>query len=146
MLKTLMLAGAAMIAAPVLAQATAAPKAAQPAAPATPAPAATPDTSATPAAPATPDTAQAPAAEPANASDAVAALISADWAKYDKDGNGGLSKEEFAAWMTALREQNPAQKAAVTDVAAWTEAAFTMADKDKSGAVTKSELETFLKG
>ena len=48
--------------------------------------------------------------------------------------------------MTALREQNPAQKAQVKDVDAWTTAAFAMADKDKSGEVTKPELAGFLKG
>lgn len=85
-------------------------------------------------------------ASTANASDAVANVVSTDWAKYDGNTDGNLSKEEFTKWMTALREQNPAQKAEVKDVNAWTSAAFTQADKDKSGSVSKDELQGFLKG
>lgn len=88
-------------------------------------------------------TTPAPAGNPA---DAVATVVSTDWAKYDADKNDNLSKAEFSAWMTALREANPAQKAQVKDVASWTTSAFTQADKDKSGSVTKPELEGFLKG
>lgn len=164
MLKSLLLMSAVAIAAPALAQ-TAAPaastNAAQPAAAATPSTAAQqPTAAATPAATATPSAAPqtaapaastAPAAataeqQPANSADAVAAVVSADWSKYDADKDGNLSKAEFGAWMTALREQNPAQKAAVKDPEAWTTAAFAMADKDKSGAVDKTELAGFLKG
>ncbi|MBS0504322.1 MAG: EF-hand domain-containing protein [Proteobacteria bacterium] len=169
MLKGLLLMSAAMIAAPALAQSKAAPpastNAAQPAAAAQTPPAADPaqsPTAATPTTPPasnTPTTAATPAPTgetatpaasatpaPANTTSAVASVVATDWAKYDKDNNSQLSKEEFAAWMTALREQNPAQKAAVKDVNAWTTAAFAQADKDKSGSVTKAELETFLKG
>jgi len=161
MLKSLMLMSAVAIAAPALAQTTAptSTNAAQPAATPTPsantaqpAATATPSTSAQqPTAAATPQagatSAPAAAATPAtNSSDAVAAVVSADWAKYDTDNDGKLSKTEFGAWMTALREQNPAQKAAVKDPEAWTTAAFAMADKDKSGAVSKDELAGFLKG
>ncbi len=163
MLKSLLLMSAVAVAAPALAQSTApanSTNAAQPAATATPAtsaqPAATatpstaaqqPTTAATPQADATaaPAAAATPAA-PANSADAVAAVVSADWAKYDTDNDGSLSKAEFGAWMTALREQNPAQKAAVKDAEAWTTAAFAMADKDKSGTVNKDELAGFLKG
>jgi hypothetical protein len=154
-----MLMSAVAIAAPALAQ-TSAPASTAPAQPAAtpaataaqPATAATPSTSAQqPTTAATPEagatSAPAAAATPAtNSSDAVAAVVSADWAKYDADNDGKLSKAEFGAWMTALREQNPAQKAAVKDPEAWTTAAFAMADKDKSGAVSKTELEGFLKG
>lgn len=160
MFKGLLLMSAAIIAAPALAQAEAAPPASstpQPAAAAQTPPAAdptqVPNTAATPAAPAasSPTAAATPAptgetATPANSSNAVASVVSADWAKYDKDGDGKLSKGEFAAWMTALRESNPAQKAAVADVNAWTNAAFAQADKDKSNGVSKEELEAFLKG
>lgn len=141
----------AMIAAPALAQAGAPPastNAAQPSATATPAPQPTTDAPAAaatpaPAASATPAPAETP---PANSSDAVAQVVSNDWSKYDGNNDSNLSKEEFAAWMTALRESNPAQKAAVKDVNAWTTAAFAQADKDKSGAVSKDELQGFLKG
>jgi hypothetical protein len=169
MLKSVMLVSAVAIAAPALSQTAAPPStnAAQPAAtptaePATATPSTTaqqPTAAATPAATATPSAAAqttapaaseapaAPAAEqPANSADAVAAVVSADWSKYDADSDGNLSKTEFGAWMTALREQNPAQKAAVPDPEAWTTAAFAMADKDKSGAVNKDELAGFLRG
>ncbi|HYZ47816.1 MAG TPA: hypothetical protein VE567_02870 [Sphingomonas sp.] len=160
MLKGLMLASAVAIAAPALAQ-TAAPastNAAQPVAAATPpAAAATPAapsdpttaTTAAPATSATPATQATPAASAqkgTNPASAVAAVVESDWTKYDADGNGTLSKAEFAAWMAALREQSPAQKAAVKDPAAWTAAAFAKADKDKSGTLSKGELEGFLKG
>jgi hypothetical protein len=155
-MKSLLLASAMILAAPAVAQ-TATPNstnAAQPAtstAPAAPAsssqvpqpatdgPTAQSATPATPEAPATP-------AQPANPADAVAQVVSNDWAKYDADKNDGLSKEEFGTWMAALREANPAQKAAVTDPEAWTTAAFAQADKDKNGTVSKAELQGFLKG
>jgi hypothetical protein len=166
-----MLVSAVAIAAPALSQTAAPPStnAAQPAATPTAEPAGTatpsttaqqPTAAATPAATATPSAAaqttapaasEAPAAaaaaeQPANSADAVAAVVSAGWSKYDADSDGNLSKTEFGAWMTALREQNPAQKAAVPDPEAWTTAAFAMADKDKSGAVNKDELAGFLRG
>ena len=156
-MKTLLMLSAIALATPAFAQTTGAPastNAAQPATPATGATPAQPATDAptaqgaTSAQPATPATPAAPSAEaaPANSADAVATVVSTDWSKYDADTNDGLSKDEFGKWMTALREQNPAQKAAVKDVAGWTTAAFTQADKDKSGAVSKTELQGFLKG
>jgi Ca2+-binding EF-hand superfamily protein len=97
-----------------------------------------------------PATSTAPAAaaaeQPGNSADAVSAVVSTDWAKYDTDKDGNLSKAEFSVWMTALLEQNPAQKATVSDPAAWANSAFAMADKDKSGSVNKDELAGFLKG
>ena len=160
MFKSLLLMSAIAVAAPALAQTAAAPPAgneAQQPLPAQTPPAADPAQS--PPAAATPTTAAQPAptgetaapaaaatTEPANAGTAVASVIAADWAKYDKDNSGSLSKEEFTAWMTALREQNPAQKAEVSDVASWSNAAFAQADTDKNGSVTKPELEVFLKG
>jgi hypothetical protein len=152
-MKSLLLASAMILAAPAVAQ-TATPNstnAAQPAAPATtatPAQAPQPATdaptaqSATPASPATPAAPE----QPVNPADAVAQVVSNDWAKYDADKNDGLSKEEFGTWMAALREANPAQKAAVTDPEAWTTAAFAQADKDKNGTISKDELQGFLRG
>lgn len=145
--KSLTLMSAIALAAPALAQTTApaSTNAAQPAAAATPsASAQQPTAAATPSSSATPS-AQAPAAA-TNPADAVAAVVSSGWSQYDADGNSQLSKAEFGKWMDALREQNPAQKAAVKDPAAWTAAAFAKADKDKSGGVSKTELEAFLKG
>ena len=168
-MKTLMLLSAALIAAPALAQEAAPPastNSAQPGARQTPQPAtdaptgeATPTSQATPSAQPTPSASPSPAATPApsatptpsatpqaNSADAVATVVSTDWSKYDGDTDDKLSKDEFAKWMTALREANPAQKAQVKDVGAWTTAAFVQADKDKNGAVSKAELQTFLKG
>lgn len=130
MLKSLMLASAVLIAAPALAQT------ADTTAPANP-------NAATPATPATP--AQPSAQANANPTDAVAAVVAADWNTYDADKNGALSKEEFAKWMIALREKSPQQQP-VADINAWTNAAFAQADKDKSSTVTQTELQSFLKG
>ena len=167
MKKSLWLMSAMIVAAPALAQTATPPastNAAQPAAAATPAPqpatdaptAQTPTTTqpstAGPAADTTTTTtsgsgtATTATSTTANPSDAVAAVVTNDWAKYDGNTDSNLSKDEFAKWMTALREQNPAQKAEVKDVNAWTTAAFTQADKDKSGSVSKDELQAFLKG
>lgn len=153
MLKSFLLGGAILIAAPALAQTRAAPapaNTAQPAAAVTPSSttAQQPTAAATPATAATPSAQAAPAAgsQPTNPASAVASVVESDWTKYDTDSNGQLSKAEFGKWMDALREQNPAQKAAVKDPTAWTNAAFTQADKDKSGSISKAELEAFLKG
>jgi hypothetical protein len=151
-MKSLWLMSAMIVAAPALAQTATPPastNAAQPAATAQPAPQPTTDAPAAQATPSAQPTPSAPAAAdaaPANPADAVAAVVSNDWAKYDANNDSNLSKDEFAKWMTALRESNPAQKAQVKDVNAWTTAAFAQADKDKSGAVSKDELQGFLKG
>lgn len=161
-MKSLLLLSAMLVAAPAMAQTATPPastNAAQPAAaaqqapqPATDAPTAQTPTTAQPSSPASTTTGTTGSGTTttttaaSNSTDAVATVVSTDWAKYDGDKNGDLSKTEFASWMTALREQNPAQKAQVKDVDAWTTAAFTQADKDKSGAVSKDELQGFLKG
>lgn len=143
MLKSLMLASAVLIAAPALAQTadttTASPNAATPATPATPAQDSQAATSAQPSQP------SAQASQSANPTDAVAAVVAADWNTYDADKNGALSKDEFAKWMIALREKSPQQQP-VADINAWTNAAFAQADKDKSSTVTQTELQSFLKG
>ena len=148
-MKSILLMSAMMIAAPAIAQTTATPAQTTPTAPASAAaPASTNAAQPATSVPAPQDTTTttAQAAPVANPADAVATVVSTDWAKYDADKNSSLSKEEFATWMTALRDSNPAQKEQVKDVAAWTTAAFAQADADKSGSVTKPELEGFLKG
>lgn len=152
MLKSLMLASAIAIAAPALAQTTApaAPAAKMPPASAsaatgpataTPTPSAppAPTATATPSATPTPET-------PTNSADAVTQVVERDWAKYDVNTDGVLSKEEFGAWMAAIRTKNPAENQKPEDVSNWTNAAFAQADKDKSGSLTKMELEAFLRG
>lgn len=148
-MKRFLVLSAVALAAPAAAQTVGAPastNAAQPATPATPAQAPQPVTDSPAAQGATPAAPAATAASASNPADAVAQVVSSDWSKYDTDSNSALSKEEFGKWMTALREQNSAQKAQVKDVAGWTTAAFVQADKDKNGAVSQAELQGFLKG
>ena len=106
---------------------------------------------ATPAAPAstqtTPDAgavAGTAAAQPASG-DAVAQAVDQQFASYDKDGNGTLSKTEFGDWMVALKSQSdPATKADSATTKQWVGAAFAQADKNKSQTLTKTELVGFL--
>lgn len=149
-MKSLLALTAIALAAPAMAQTAGAPASTNAAQPATPATTATPAQAPQPAtdAPATQGTTPAASTEsaaPANSADAVAQVVTNDWATYDADKNDGLSKAEFGKWMTALQDQNPAQKAQAKP-AGWTDAAYAQADKDKNGAVTKTELQTFLKG
>ena len=85
-------------------------------------------------------TASTEAADP-NADKAKAA-VSEGWAKYDANKNDNLNRAEFGKWVSDLQsaagEKKPTQS--------YLRAAFTTADADKSGSVTKEELETFLKG
>jgi hypothetical protein len=148
MLKYAMLAGAMIISAPAFAQvATTDQAAAQ-----TPTQAAQDQAvSATPVAPAstqvTPEAGAAngtAAAQPASG-DAVAQAVDQQFASYDKDANGTLSKTEFADWMVALKSQSdPATKAESATTKQWVGAAFAQADRNKSQTLTKTELVGFL--
>ena len=148
MLKTILLAGTMAIAAPAVAQ-TQAP-AAQTAPAATQAPAAPATTTAMPApsqpaaVPAQGTPAPATAATPAPASTQVAQVVDQQFATYDKDANGSLSKAEFSSWMTALKTQANAKEGDPAKETAWNDAAFKQADGDKSSTVTKVELTGFL--
>ncbi|MGC6400555.1 hypothetical protein ACNI3Q_08255 [Sphingomonas sp. FW199] len=136
MLKTIMLAGAALIATPAIAQD-------MQQAPADPA-AGTAQT-----APAPEQTAPEQAApaqdQPATTADQVAQVIDADWAKYDVDGNSELSKEEFGTWLGTLRKASePGADLASAEMQGWMGQAFAAADADKSSSVSKPELTKFL--
>ena len=149
MIKTILLAGTMMMAAPVLAQT--APATAPTGATATQtAPATTPTAPQsqqiapvdTPPAQAADATAT-PAASPSQSQ--VAQVVEQQFATYDKDGDGALSKTEFASWMTALKAQSAAApKETPAQATAWNDAAFKQADGDKSSTVTKTELTGFL--
>ena len=79
----------------------------------------------------------------------VAAVVDSEFPTYDSDKSGDLSQQEFSTWMTTLKKAEVAttgQKIADQEIAAWAGAAFSMADKDKSKAVTKTELVTYLGG
>lgn len=160
MLKTILLTGTMMIAAPALAQTTAptgqtTPSTATSTMQGSAAPTATTPmqdpatTSAVPTtgttAPTTGTTAQAGAADAKPTQSQVAQVVDQQFTTYDKDANGALSKAEFAAWMTALKSQSPAAQAgSPAEETAWNDAAFTQADGDKSTTVTKTELTAFL--
>lgn len=131
-----------------------APVAAQPApvdpvaAPAPVDPAAAPapvDPAATPAAP-QPVAAAAPTKE-----QQVAQIVDAEFPSYDGDGDGNLTKAEFAKWIIAMRDAAQTQGAELPalDKAAkdkWASAAFTNADTDKSRKISKVEMSSFLLG
>jgi hypothetical protein len=145
MLKTIMLAGAALIATPAIAQ--------DMQTPADPAPGTTQTTppqtdpaqvAPTEAQPAT-QAQSATQAQPATTADHVAKVVDADWSKYDADGNGELSKEEFGTWLGTLRKASePGADLASTEMQGWMGQAFAAADADKSSSVSKTELTNFL--
>ena len=136
MMKTILLAGTMVIAAPALAQ-TQVPVTPTAAAPAQTAPA--PTTT-----PTTPVETTPPAASAAPTQTQVAQVVDQQFGTYDKDANGALSKAEFSAWMTALKAQANAKEADPAKETAWNDAAFRQADGDKSATVTKVELTGFL--
>lgn len=149
MLKMIMLAGTMTMSAPALAQTATpmgstaqatAPTRAVPATTAAGAQTAPMDQSA--AQPAAQDAGATPAATPSQSQ--VAQVVDQQFGTYDKDGNGSLSKAEFAAWMTALKAQANAKAATPAEETAWNDAAFRQADGDKSATVSKTELTGFL--
>lgn len=91
-----------------------------------------------------------PAAQAQQSSAAnVTAVVESEFPTYDADKNGELSQGEFSAWMTALKKAEIAttgQKLGDNEIAAWSGAAFAVADKDKSTAVSKTELLSYLGG
>ncbi|MBB4642037.1 EF-hand domain-containing protein [Rhizorhapis suberifaciens] len=79
----------------------------------------------------------------------VAAVVNSEFPTYDSDKSGDLSKGEFSTWMTTLKKAEAAttgQALGDQEIAAWAGAAFAMADQDKSKAVSKTELVTYLGG
>lgn len=165
MIKSILLAGAVMISAPVLAQEvppqeTPPAPAEQPAQPAEapvateqPAETAQQPQEATPAEPTAPAEQPAQTAEqqpvpqgrqPANATQ-IAAVVDQGFPTYDKDADGNLKAEEFNSWMIALRSASePAFKGDSVAGKQWLGVALAQADTDKSGGVNKEELKTFL--
>ncbi|MFD1036571.1 EF-hand domain-containing protein [Sphingomonas hankookensis] len=155
MMKRILLASAMVVAAPAFAQDAAPAQTTAPTtqtAPATPQAApADPSIAATQAAPETqPDpatqTAQttAEAGQPASGTQ-IAQIVEAEFPKYDKAGKGELTEKQFGEWMVALRSASePGVTADKPEVKSWVKQAFAQADTDKSKAVTKAELTTFL--
>lgn len=85
------------------------------------------------------------AQQPASGQAQVAQVVETDFPSFDKDSNGELSEAEFSDWMLKLRQAS-GDKTAPTELKSWASAAFAQADKDKSKAVSKVELTTFLAG
>ena len=152
---TFLLCAAMTIAVPAFAQTTTADPQAAPTTQAAPAqsaaPAATDPNMAAPAQTAPTDTAQASQApaqttgEPAAGGTQVAQVVDTEFATYDKDKNGVLSKAEFGDWMVALKTaSDPSTKAEAATTKTWVGQAFASADKDKSKTVSKTELTGFL--
>ena len=159
MIKTAFVASLLLAGSPALAQPTQPATAAQPAQPATPA---TPASPAQPAPSTTTTSTQDPMTAPTSttggtttssttttttttastSSDTVMATVEADWATYDKNSNGSLSRAELETWLTALETAAGRKPQGKSYMAA----AFTKADADKSKSVSKEELATFLKG
>ncbi|MEH3041421.1 MAG: EF-hand domain-containing protein [Sphingomonas paucimobilis] len=154
-MKRILLASAVLMSTPAFAQDTVPAQTTAPAvqeAPAAPATtAADPSIAATQAAPATqPDpatqTAQttAEAGQPASGTQ-IAQIVEAEFPKYDKAGKGELTEKQFGDWMVALRSASePGVTADKPEVKSWIKQAFAQADKDKSKAVSKAELTSFL--
>lgn len=162
MLKYVLLGSAMILASPAVAQDMATPQSASPSASTAAPQTASPSTATPPSDPAASTMAQTPstttaadpmAAQPAQTADAaqpagasqVSSIVETEFATYDKDSSGSLSKKEFAAWMDALKAKAPAgTETASKPDPKWNEAAFKQADGDKSKSVSKEELASFL--
>ena len=146
MLKYAILAGAALIAAPVLAQSTTtSPQTSAPAGAATgqanPSGAvASPQATPTDAVPM-----QSAAREQPATGSQVAQVVDTEFPTYDKNGDGKLSAAEFAGWMVALKTKtDPSTKPDAPETKKWVSAAFAQADTDKNKSLTKTEVTSFL--
>lgn len=85
----------------------------------------------------------APAPAPAVPTD-VKSAIAADFANWDKDASGTLTKAEFGEWMTALEVRANKPAVAAADKDSWLTGLFGKADADKSATVTVAEVTTYL--
>lgn len=140
MIRTLLCSTALMIAAPAIAQT---------ASPAQQDPSAAGAQSATPAAPADQAATAGAQAAPANPANSVAAIVDSEFPAYDANKDGQLDQAEFGKWMVALKDQEmkaTGKTLPPAEVTAWANGAFTSADADKSTAVSKTELVTYLSG
>ncbi|KQS46875.1 MULTISPECIES: calcium-binding protein [unclassified Sphingomonas] len=147
MLKYAILAGAVMLAAPVLAHTAAT----SPQAPASgggvAAQAAQSDPMATPQSgtPTDPVPMQSAAREQPATGSQVAQVVDTEFPTYDKNGDGKLSAAEFAGWMVALKTKtDPSTKPDAPETKKWVSAAFAQADTDKNKSLTKTEVTSFL--
>jgi hypothetical protein len=76
-----------------------------------------------------------------------AAILESEFPSFDADKSGELSKAEFSAWMTALKDRSPTpetQKLTPAMQTKWLTQSFSQADTDKSKSVNLAELAKFL--
>lgn len=77
--------------------------------------------------------------------DQISDLVEQQFATYDAEGNGELTKEQFGEWMVALRKASePDLEEGSTEVAGWIDQAFAQADTDNDDGVGKEEVKSFL--
>ncbi|WP_147417623.1 hypothetical protein [Sphingomonas cavernae] len=135
MLRILMLAGAAFIAAPALAQDVSAP--------ATDPAMAPPTVKGSPAQRELADK----AVPPIVATDLdLKVMLNVEWAKYDMDGSGLLNEAEFGHFLKALREEAGMKAPTGEDAGAWNAAAFAEADTDANAGISQGEMLALLEG
>lgn len=82
---------------------------------------------------------------PADLGKELDAAVAADWPKYDRDGKGHLTQEEFATWLTALRAEANGASEDPTKLRAWADASFVKADGDADKQVSPEEFTAFLR-
>ncbi|MEG3083055.1 EF-hand domain-containing protein [Sphingomonas sp. PB2P12] len=146
MLKYAMLAGATLIAAPVLAQTAATSSQTAPSGGAITTqvqsdPASTPQSGT----PTDPVPMQSAAREQPATGSQVAQVVDTEFPTYDKNGDGKLSATEFSGWMVALKTKtDPSTKPNAPETKKWVSAAFAQADADKNKSLTKTEVTSFL--
>jgi hypothetical protein len=150
MLKYAMLAGAAMIAAPVFAQTITTSPQTSPSGGAVAGQSAQPDAMSSPqeqqsATPTDQVPMQSAAREQPATGSQVAQVVDTEFPTYDKNGDGKLSTAEFSGWMVALKSKtDPTTKPGAPETKKWVSAAFAQADTDKNKSLTKTEVVSFL--
>ena len=86
---------------------------------------------------------------PATSGDAVASIVDSEFPAYDANHDGQLDRAEFTRWMVALKDQEmkaTGRTLTPAEVTAWADGAFVTADADKSTAISKPELISYLSG
>ncbi|WP_313808601.1 EF-hand domain-containing protein [Sphingobium sp.] len=89
------------------------------------------------------------AVQPATSGDAIASIVETEFPAYDQNHDGQLDKAEFSRWMVTLKDQEmkaTGKALPPAEVTAWADGAFVTADADKSAAISKPELISYLSG
>ncbi|QUT03847.1 EF-hand domain-containing protein [Sphingobium phenoxybenzoativorans] len=79
----------------------------------------------------------------------VQSIVDSEFPAYDANQSGQLEQPEFIKWMVALKDQEmkaTGKALPASEISAWASGAFTSADADGSGAVSKEELVKYLTG